>query len=86
MTYEDRIKSILTEIDYDYIGYDNLHGDNNQGLQIIEDALKKQIPEKPIVREDGWIFWDCPSCGTPLEFGNGCANNNCRQAIDWSKE
>lgn len=95
MTNEKRIKSILVELEQDYISYGNMHNEDNQGLRIIEDALKKQIPKKPIfdhVREFvGDRVYKCPSCGGPLGVKSfalrqgtiGCSR--CLQAIDWSE-
>lgn len=91
MTYKARAKSILSEIEYGYIGYDNLHGDNDQGLDIIADAIKRQLPTKPRItpyeKAEGHSF-SCPSC---TKFhANVCLNrwqnycSNCGQAIDWS--
>lgn len=39
MTDAERIKSILAEIEHGYIGYDNLHGDNEHGLKVIREGL-----------------------------------------------
>lgn len=51
-------------------------------------AIKKQIPKKPVIREDGWLYWHCPLCGR--EVGNNMVykDHHCRcgQAIDWSEE
>ena len=41
MTNDQRIKSILAELEHDYIGHENLHGDDEQGCRIIRDALEK---------------------------------------------
>ena len=39
MTEIERIKSMLKEIEHDYISYDNLHNDGGHGLEIIGEAL-----------------------------------------------
>ena len=41
MTDKERIDSILAELEHGYIGYDNLHGDDEQGRKVIEQALKR---------------------------------------------
>lgn len=62
--------------------------------KIIE-ALKKQIPEKPIMREAGYlsVYYDCPICGNYLVSridGQLCAGQKyiycykCGQALEWS--
>lgn len=43
--------SIIKEIDYGYISYGNLHSNDDEGLKLIADALKKQIPKKPGVTD-----------------------------------
>lgn len=76
MTKEERIKSILSELEYGYIGYDNIHGDNEHGGGVIKEALEKQIPKKRLVVEiteglDKGLHWYyCPVC-----YGKGKTNN-----------
>lgn len=55
--------------------------------RMILEALKKQIPKKPIkVRcTNGRFSYICPMCNTGLLSKCGCQNNGCRQAIDWSE-
>ena len=43
MTNEEMAKSILMELDGGYISYGNLHGNHEQGVNIIKGALEKQI-------------------------------------------
>lgn len=86
MTDIERIESMLKEIEHDYISYGNLHDDGEQGIRIIEDALRKQIPMKPIQKKThAWISdtFKCPVCGKNLVTGYGCST--CLQAIDWGK-
>jgi len=47
------------------------------------EALEKQIPKKPI--HDSF-YYHCPICNGVVYKGRGCANNECRQAIDWSED
>lgn len=42
MTNEELAKSILMELEYGYISYGNLHGNNEQGLNLIKGAIEKQ--------------------------------------------
>lgn len=90
--------SIIKEIDYGYISYGSLHSNDDEGLKLIADALKKQIPKRPRKTEtvygvDGCgevtsklVLYTCPVCDEPIHVGRGCSNNNCRQTIDWSPE
>lgn len=88
MTKEARIKSILREIEYGFIGYDNLHGDNDQGLEIIADALKKYLPVNPEEYFDGYadgypvIEYSCPNCGRDL-YDDSEHHCICGQTIKW---
>ena len=43
MTDEERAKSILAELEHNYIGYGNMHEDYEQGCRVIETALKKTV-------------------------------------------
>lgn len=63
--------------------------------EVVTEALKKQIPQKPIYQADGYSdgelvydTWFCPNCDTAYEVDideyNYCPN--CGQAIDWSEE
>lgn len=85
MTDEERTKSILKEIEYDHIGYDNLHGDDGHGMKVIENALKKQISRKPKLFKGKEGNYDiCPSCdGLLIYYLDHC--HMCGQAIDWSE-
>ena len=51
------------------------------------EALEKQIPKKPITVDDGWRYWDCPTCGarvgSNMDFKYWTCL--CGQRIDWSK-
>lgn len=62
MTNEERIKSILAEIEYDYIGYGNLHNDGSQGLRLIKKALEKYLQGRVYICED---------CGRELDISRG---------------
>lgn len=60
--------------------------------QLSIDALKKQIPMKPVYDQIDRVYW-CPACSTTFTFygayrtfhtkPNFC--DCCGQAIDWSK-
>lgn len=41
MTDEQLIESMLVEIEYGYISYENLHNNNDRGLEIIKEALER---------------------------------------------
>ena len=55
------------------------------------EALEKQMPKKPVAKQDG-IFGDfnacCPDCKRPINFGLYAPKccKNCGQAFDWSKK
>jgi len=56
----------------------------DEGMEMLDNcvsALEKQIPKKPI--HDSF-YYHCPICNGIVYKGRGCANNECRQAIDWS--
>ena len=87
MTYEDvkRIRQNPTIADVD----------NKELSEMIDEAVERQIPKKPIYQADGYSdgelvydTWLCPNCDTAYEVDideyNYCPN--CGQAIDWSEE
>lgn len=41
MTDEQLIESMLAEIEYGYISYENLHNNDDRGLEIIKEALER---------------------------------------------
>ena len=41
MTDEQLIESMLAEIEYGYISYENLHANDDRGLKIIKEALER---------------------------------------------
>lgn len=43
MTDQERIKSILAELEHDYIGYDNLYNDEAHGCAVIKRALEHEL-------------------------------------------
>lgn len=65
----------------------------NEACDMAMDALKKQIPVKPVKSKDprygmGYVYhdWVCPSCGKFLAYEpeeSGCHHCKCGQAIDW---
>lgn len=62
---------------------------------LIQELIDKQIPKKPISEteefggdEHGTMFITmptCPNCHENVYFDRCCSNNECRQALDWSK-
>ena len=64
--------------------------DNQELHKMIDLAIEKQIPKKPIkVSEDyqiesgRWVVdYECPSCGNPYADDSYCSC--CGQALDWS--
>ena len=62
-----------------------------EALDMAIDALKKQIPMKPIGEHNAHMR--CPSCNHRIPSGQGSSNhrrdnwcNYCGQKIDWSNE
>ena len=56
-----------------------------KATEIAVEAIKRQIPMKPITYKTfGWISntYGCPVCRERLEVGFGC--KKCLQAIDWT--
>lgn len=51
-------------------------------LKMAIDALKKQIPMKPIMCDDEDLT--CPTCGADVDWKYYC--EKCGQKIDWSEE
>ena len=43
MTDKERIKSILAELEYNYIGYGNMHDDDDHGCDLIKRALEHEL-------------------------------------------
>ena len=100
MTYEEAFNIVVK---YGFCGdcrwcYEDKHCveyDCYKGVQLIKEALKKQIPKKPIYYGDGYadgeLVYDmaeCPNCGNDdfeediNDWGcNYCPE--CGQALDW---
>lgn len=70
----------------------------NADIQKVREALEKQTPKKPMVskivifsitngeRKEEIVshYYHCPVCGRIVYEYDCCADNNCRQKIDWS--
>ena len=88
MTYEESIKNInaLNAM----LGQKELYdAEFENALAIAIEALEKQIPKKPIIREAedsfGYVKYIlCPNC-EKVDFGHErpCFCRLCGQAIDW---
>ena len=90
MTYEEAIKNInaLNAVCCKKDFYDT---EFENALALAIDALEKQIPKKPIIREAedsfGYVKYVlCPNC-EEVEFGyeRPCFCKLCGQAIDWEE-
>lgn len=57
----------------------------SQGIKKAQEALEKQIPNKPHLEGDG--YWTCPNCYEKYEYNNelDCFEwcSSCGQRIDW---
>lgn len=91
MTYEEAIKNInaLNAVCSQKDLYDS---EFENTLALAFEAIEKQIPKKPIIREaeDSFGYVKhilCPNC-EKVEFGHErpCFCKLCGQAIDWGKD
>ena len=88
MTYEEAIKNInaLNAVCGQKDFYD---AEFENALALAIDALEKQIPKKPIIREAEDSFGNvkhtlCPNCQeTEFVFTQPCFCHHCGQALDW---
>ena len=65
-------------------------------MELLADALRKQVPKKPELQGDGYDpegnlvydMWVCPCCNKryELEYDEYCYCQNCGQRIDWGNE
>lgn len=81
-----------------YNAFMNLDARITKTLRLVAiDAIKKQIPKKPIYEADGYAdgelvydYAECPNCGHLFEYGindwecNYCCE--CGQKLDWAVE
>jgi hypothetical protein len=79
MTFEDvkRIRENPTSEDVD----------NKELHRLIDEAIEKQIPKKPIldtIFPSGVEWYLCPACNHNNVEKSGCFCHKCGQAIDWS--
>ena len=85
MTHEDAIKKInLLKMVAVKKGTDT-----EKAVDMAIEALKEQQPKKAkkVVEELGWLFGDCPSCGSRLnnkDYPKACGK--CGQALEWGGE
>ena len=58
-----------------------------QDIPNLQDLVDRNTPMKPINVEfntHGGVMWGyCPRCNSLMVGNTGCANNECRQKIDW---
>ena len=88
MTYEEAIKNINT-LNAVCCQKDFYDTEFENALALAIEALEKQIPKKPIIREAedsfGYVkYIICPNC-EKVDFGHErpCFCRLCGQAIDW---
>ena len=82
MTYEDVKRIRLNPSVEDF--------DNEELSKMIDAAVEKQIPKKPIkinetynAERGEWVAdYECPYCGNPYADDSYCSC--CGQALDWS--
>lgn len=77
-------------------GHDVIHHEDgwwsrqNDAINSMQELVDKAIPKKPIEvrlpKRWGGSYLSCPTCRSGLTNGRCCSNNDCRQAIDWSKD
>lgn len=85
MNYEEAIKTIkIAKADVEW----NYPMDYQEAFDIAIDCIDKQIPKKPIEKDEGWIRWFCPTCnsqvGAVMERKYHFCDE-CGQAIDWKE-
>lgn len=86
MTSQEAIEIITNAIQTD-----NMTAEQDKALAIVQKALEKQIPKKPIPTEEQNIRFAmnyiCPSCKKHFT-GTGIADYcyHCGQALDWSDD
>lgn len=87
MTAKEAIKTIqvaIAEVEWEY------PLDYSVAFKTAIEALEKQIPKKPVVVDEEYIFekdewekdYECPSCGNPYADDSFCSC--CGQKLDWS--
>lgn len=61
-------------------------------FDVLQELVDRATPKKPIKEElvdfceDDFTRYSCPICNYTLKTNHSCSNNECRQAIDWSKD
>lgn len=69
-------------------GFSDHDSDTGKAIDLAIESLEKQIPKKPIEKDEGWIRWFCPTCnsqvGAVMERKYHFCDE-CGQAIDWSE-
>lgn len=91
---QETLRYIYSQLEYGYIDLGS-HDENE--LEIIKEALKKQTPMRPYYEADGYAdgvlaydYAKCPVCGHDFECGVndwGCAYcQDCGQALDWTED
>ena len=62
-------------------------GQSQWASETLQELVDKDTPMKPINVEfntHGGVMWGyCPRCNSLMVGNTGCANNECRQKIDW---
>lgn len=93
MTAQNRkeaLRYINAQLEY---GYLDLGAHDEDELEIVKEALEKQIPKKPIIWENRHYFspspnddwgYECPCCGNQ-EIDYPEHHCTCGQALDWTE-
>lgn len=98
MTYEEAFAILRdTPIDIRIPWNCEIYTQYATAQSIALDCIEKQIPKKPMVskivmfsitngerKEEIVSHYHCPVCGRIVYEYDCCADNNCRQKIDWS--
>lgn len=69
-------------------GFDDIESELGQALNMAVEALEKQIPRKPLNREDKSeiSYGDCPCCSNMIDNWDDIRYcGECGQAIDWEE-
>lgn len=85
MTIQEAFEIIKNEMPYE-------SGVINEALKMVEGALEKQIPKKPIGKEVIGVSMsgykhkgNCPKCSSSVRQYTSNYCPNCGQALDWSE-
>lgn len=88
--YQEALDKVLEIATYGEVMNEKYNSIFHSNVKKIQELVDKATPKKPnnitIPKRFGSKYIACPTCGKGLTSGRCCSNNECRQAIDWSKD